>query len=192
MRNRTTNKCIVLDIHWNSAAVNTATGTETLVPSDADIFELSLASEYSKVISETLGIPMRGLFKGYSGVRSESESHHGRLGWMRLTGKNILSEVCFINNPHDMNLFFANRGELIVNLCDLLDKFSRNQIGTVSTLSGALNVRQSPNAQSQRVGVLNRGANVFISGESNGFYYVANSDGIKGWSSKQFITLLNM
>lgn len=96
---------IALDIHWNAAANPAATGTETLVPGTYSSFEYSLAAQLSEDVSTTLGIRKRGA----NGVKTELESHHGRLGWMRLTGENILMEVCFITNPQDMKQYQANK-----------------------------------------------------------------------------------
>jgi N-acetylmuramoyl-L-alanine amidase len=36
------------------------------------------------------------------GVKLEKESARGSLGWMRLTGENVLLEVCFISNKEEM------------------------------------------------------------------------------------------
>lgn len=185
MRNRTTNRCIVLDLHWNSA-IPSATGTETFVPSDAGLFELSLAADFSKAIADTLGIRMRGNFKGYTGVKSELESHHGRLGWMRLTGQNILSEVCFISNQNDMRLYNENRSALIVALCDVLQRYANTEIGIINTTTGALNVRSTPAIASNNiVGRVAMGSIVFVTEERNGFVRIPN-----GWVSRQFVKTL--
>jgi len=110
-RNMTTNTCIVVDIHWNAAGP-TATGTETLIPSDNTEFERNLAKSLSDDVSQILGIPLRGNHRGLRGVKTEAESHHGRLGWMRLTGENILLEICFISNKGDMDKYQANKQRL--------------------------------------------------------------------------------
>lgn len=122
-QNLTTNKDIVLDIHWN-AATPAATGTETLIPSDPTQFEINLSSVISKCISDTLKIPMRGSYKGHKGVKTEAESHHGRLGWMRLTGENILLEVCFITSKSDMDSYQANKEILAKEIAKILHEYS--------------------------------------------------------------------
>lgn len=106
-KNLVSANAIVLDIHFNSASPK-ATGTETLIPSSHTSFERSLAENLSKTVSEILNIPMRGS----KGVKTEAESHHGRLGWMRLTGENVLMEICFISNPNDIKSFRNKRYEL--------------------------------------------------------------------------------
>ncbi len=100
-KNKTSNNSIVLDIHWNAASPQ-ATGVEVLVPSPPSEFEKSKAKEISSLISRVLNIRDRG-------VKTEADSHHGRLGWMRLTGENILIEMCFITNKKDMESYQANK-----------------------------------------------------------------------------------
>lgn len=125
-RNLTTNKCIVVDIHFNAAG-STATGTETLVDSNPTQFELDLAFILSKIAHSRLGIPRRGNFKKRLGVKSEAESHHGRLGWMRLTGKNALIEVCFISNKNDMVSYEKNFEGYCSDLAFVLYKFAKDE-----------------------------------------------------------------
>jgi N-acetylmuramoyl-L-alanine amidase len=125
-KNLTTNKDIVLDIHWN-AATPQATGTETLVPSDPSDFEMKLAHSISSCISETLNIPMRGNHGGYKGVKTEASSHHGRLGWMRLTGENILMEVCFISNKNDMDSYQKEKENLAKKLAKILFDYANEK-----------------------------------------------------------------
>jgi len=111
LRNKTTNTCIVIDIHCNAAGP-TATGTETLIPSNNTEFERLLAKAMSDDVSQVLGIPLRGNHKGLRGVKTEAESHHGSLGWMRLTGENILLELFFISNKSDNEKYQANKHKL--------------------------------------------------------------------------------
>jgi len=106
---------IVVDIHFN-AAVPAATGTETLIPEVHTKFERELAEKVSTVIGETLNIPLRGR----KGVKTEAESHHGRLGWMRLNGENILLEICFITNSNDMISYCEKENELAEKIARVL------------------------------------------------------------------------
>lgn len=123
-RNKTTRNCIVIDIHFNAAGSVLATGTETFVDSNPTDFELDLAFALSNVASTTLGIPKRGNFKNRIGVKSEFESHHKKLGWMRLTGENALIEVCFISNKGDMEKYKNNFETYCQNLAVTLYHFS--------------------------------------------------------------------
>jgi LysM repeat protein len=125
-RNMTTNRCIVVDIHFNAASP-AATGTETLVDSNPTQFELDLAFILSKIAHTRLGIPRRGNFRQRAGVKSEAESHHGRLGWMRLTGENALIEVCFISNKNDMDSYQRNFEAYCSDLAFVLYKFARDE-----------------------------------------------------------------
>jgi N-acetylmuramoyl-L-alanine amidase len=128
-RNMTTNTCIVVDIHWNAAGP-TATGTETLIPSDNTEFERTLAKALSDDVSQILGIPLRGNHRGLRGVKTEAESHHGRLGWMRLTGENVLLEICFISNRGDMDKYQANKQRLAEAHAETILRFARPATGT--------------------------------------------------------------
>lgn len=110
---------IVVDIHWN-ASTPRATGTETFVPSNPSQDELALANDISEQISKTLQIPKRGQFRGIHGVKSESESHHGRLGWMKIIGINVLIEVCFITNVDDMQKYEDNKVQLSKEIAQIL------------------------------------------------------------------------
>lgn len=111
-KNKTSNNSIVLDIHWNAASTQ-ATGVEVLVPSPPSEFEKSKAKEISSLISRVLNIRDRG-------VKTEADSHHGRLGWMRLTGENILIEMCFITNKKDMESYQANKNILAKEMAYIL------------------------------------------------------------------------
>jgi N-acetylmuramoyl-L-alanine amidase len=122
-RSMTTNRCIVVDIHFNAASP-TATGTETLVDNNPTQFELDLAFALSHASAKTLGINKRGNFMGRAGVKSERESHHGSLGWMRLTGENALIEVCFISNKSDMDKYTANFETYCQNIAIVLYHFA--------------------------------------------------------------------
>jgi N-acetylmuramoyl-L-alanine amidase len=131
-RNLTTPNCIVLDLHWNAAAP-TATGTETLIPSNPSQFEINLAEALSKAVNETLGIRLRGNHKGKLGVKTEAESHHGRLGWMRLTGENVLMEICFITNSSDMNAYQKNKNTLAKKIAEVLYSFAGGVLNKVNS-----------------------------------------------------------
>jgi N-acetylmuramoyl-L-alanine amidase len=120
-RNLVTPDCIVLDIHFNAASPS-ASGTETLVPSNASGFECQLAYDLSRAVSDALGTPVRGSFRGLPGVKSEVESHHGRLGWMRLNGNTVLMEVCFITNCDEMLLYQKSKGRLASDIAWVLFK----------------------------------------------------------------------
>jgi len=95
---------IALEIHFNSGP-DTATGVETLVPENPSLNERIIASGLSQIVRDAMNIPMRG----NNGVKTELESHHGKLGWMRLNCENLLLEVCFISNPKEMEIYQKNK-----------------------------------------------------------------------------------
>lgn len=111
---------ILVDIHLNASSNPKATGTETLVPNNPSILERQIAQDLSKVVSETLGIQVRGV----KGVKTEAESARGSLGFMRLIGENVLMEICFISNPSDMAKYTSNKQKLAENIADVLIKYA--------------------------------------------------------------------
>lgn len=102
-----TNKdSILIEFHFNAGPAS-ATGTEVLVPSRKEYtdIEVELGRALSQKASEVLGIPNRGF-------KTEEESARGRLGWMRLTGHNILPEICFISNKFNLSMYDIKKKEL--------------------------------------------------------------------------------
>lgn len=128
-KNLVSKDAIVLDIHWNSGPA-TATGTEVLIPSENTSMERNLAKSLADVISKTLNIPLRGEHKGLKGVKTEADSHHGRLGWMRLTGENVLIETCFISNPTEMKKYLDNADVLAKNIADVLYEYANDSVSS--------------------------------------------------------------
>lgn len=140
-KNLTAKDSLVVDIHFN-AATPKAKGVETLVPNEANDLELNLAQKLSSTIANILETSLRGSFKGRKGVKSEISSHHGRLGWMRLTGNNVLLEICFITNKPELDKYLNNKHLIAKNIAAILVKASSienkstkiktNQINSVS------------------------------------------------------------
>jgi len=126
IKNKTTNDCICLDIHWN-AAVPAAKGVECFVAEDASVFEVNLAERLSQVVSEGIGTTLRGNFRGRKGVKSEVESQHKRLGWFRFTGEQVLLEVCFITNKVEMDAYIANRDRVAGKIAEVLAGFAKKK-----------------------------------------------------------------
>ena len=120
----TTPRCILIDFHMNAAADPRAQGVETLVPENASEFELELAQEISEAIHHGTSFPLRGNFRGRRGVRSEAESQHKRLSWMRMTGENILVELCFISNPQEMEVWEITKHQVAKRVADVIWKWA--------------------------------------------------------------------
>ena len=94
---------INIDIHFNSHVNPRATGTECFIKS-LDVkngWQIAWANRFCYTISAVLGIPNRG-------VKSQTQSARGRLGWMQLTGNNFLFEIAFVSNSQDVRKFFDN------------------------------------------------------------------------------------
>ena len=119
-KNLTSTDSIVIDIHWNASDNPLATGTEVLVPLQYSSFEYNLASLIANEIKNSIGTKLRGT----NGVKTEADSHHGRLGWMRLTGENILIEMCFISNAQDMQKYQQNKLKLAKNIAVILKAYT--------------------------------------------------------------------
>jgi N-acetylmuramoyl-L-alanine amidase len=94
-----------IEFHTNSFSNNTATGCEVLVSNTNSIEEFDLADKISKQIASTLRIVNRG-------VKKESQSKRGRLGWFTLSGQRILIELFFISNPADCENYQFYKFEL--------------------------------------------------------------------------------
>lgn len=98
---------VLLDCHFNSAG-KTATGTEVIIADQANADSRKFASELAFISAAILGIPNRG-------VKSEKESHRGRLGILHTAaGIAALTEIAFISNPKDLERYHANK----INLAD--------------------------------------------------------------------------
>lgn len=99
-----------IDIHFNSGSTpNTATGVEVFIKDLKAPYPSRLASLLCNVTANVLGIKNRG-------VKDEISSHRGKLGWLTLTGTNILMEMCFINNDTDMRSWTTYKSALAKDL----------------------------------------------------------------------------
>jgi N-acetylmuramoyl-L-alanine amidase len=97
LRGKFGSKDVILDIHWNASANNTANGSEIIIPNEASIYEAQFATALLKVFTD-VG------FKG-RGVKRESETARGSLAIMKPNAENLLIEVCFVSNLQDMRLY---------------------------------------------------------------------------------------
>ena len=95
---------INIEYHFNSFN-NSATGTEVIIPNNPSKLEKLIAKDLAEITSKILKIPLRKI----TGVITELESHHGKLGWMRPKGENIVPELCFISNDNNMESFQENK-----------------------------------------------------------------------------------
>lgn len=106
---------VLCDIHFNSAA-QLATGTETLIAEKGDNKSHKLAVELQQVMISSMGLFDRG-------VRTEKNSHRGRLGILHTAaGCAVLAEICFINNPVDLDAYQKNKGILAKRMAIVLKR----------------------------------------------------------------------
>lgn len=103
-KDKTDATALASEWHFNSASP-TVRGTETFVPDNATELECQVAFCLSHVAHVEFGTPKRGNFRGYEGVRPERESARRKLGWMSLTGVNVLPEVEFISHAEGMETY---------------------------------------------------------------------------------------
>lgn len=122
-KGKTLSDSIVIDTHWNAGNA-LATGTEVLVSAVSTPFEKKLAKDVVDEIAETLGIKNRG-------VKTELDSQHKRLGFLHITGENILIEMCFISNANDMKKYQLSKNLLAKNLAKILFEYANDKVSNV-------------------------------------------------------------
>jgi N-acetylmuramoyl-L-alanine amidase len=103
-----TKDCVVLEVHFNSAATPQATGVETWYLS-GDTADMLAATVAQKILVDTLGLRDRG-------VKGDLTNRWGRLGILRDTvqrGSELLIEIGFISNRNDLAVA-RERGALAI------------------------------------------------------------------------------
>lgn len=108
-----TEKCVILDLHWNAASSNQANGLEVVIPERSTDNERFYGDLLAKEGSKALGIRNRG-------VIPESRTARKSLAIMRPHGMNLLLEVCFITNPKDMAAYQRNKHTLAKVIASVL------------------------------------------------------------------------
>mgnify|MGYP000992531641 CR=1 FL=1 len=114
-RAKTGNGSMVCEFHFNAFNFKTS-GTEVLVADNPSINSSNCAKEMADVTASILGIPNRG-------VKTEAESHRGKLGLMREMGIVVLVEVCFIDSATDMAAYDTHFEALCQAYADILIKY---------------------------------------------------------------------
>lgn len=107
---------VVLEFHFDAAASVKATGTTSLIGSDADRLDKAFAKELVEATAATLGIKNRG-------VLSEADSHRGSLGLMREQGIVSLLEICFITNLDDLKAYHSNKKVLAGQIANIIERY---------------------------------------------------------------------
>lgn len=108
---------VLLDIHFNSSSNTSATGVETIVATDANVNSKNLAKDILQDVVEETKLKSRG-------VKSEKESHRGRLGILHTkSGMSVLLEVAFISNDKDIEAYKKSLNTLPVRIAKTLKKY---------------------------------------------------------------------
>lgn len=90
-----TSEDYLLELHFDASVTPKPSGGTSLVAEGARHKSVDFAIELSEIGSQILNIPNRG-------VKSELESHRGKLGILHTAASSVLYEVGFISNPTDM------------------------------------------------------------------------------------------
>ncbi len=114
-RAQTGNASVVVEFHFD-AANGTASGATSIVEMEADRLDKAFAKELVDATSKCLSIKNRG-------VKSEAETHRGRLGLMREEGIICLLEVGFIDNKQDVDAYQCSKQALAMILAPILKKY---------------------------------------------------------------------
>ena len=111
------NGSVLLDIHFNSSSNSSATGVETIVKEGANIDSKNFAKDIlNDVVTETK-LKSRG-------VKSEKESHRGKLGILHTkAGISCLLEVGFISNINDIRTYKDSLKTLPKKIATTLKKY---------------------------------------------------------------------
>ncbi len=107
---------VVVEIHWNSSASSSSTGTEVFVSNNANKISKDLASDIVIGLSSLMDIRNRG-------VKTERESARGSLAFLKKPGANCLIEICFINNSSDMKKYESAKCKIAEFLANTLVKY---------------------------------------------------------------------
>ena len=105
---------IAVEIHFNSAASPSASGTEVLSKPK----HRKLAQSIAKSISANLGIPARG---GDVGWKADNSGQHHRLAFCEAGG--IIVEICFISNKSDMDKYKSNYRLMCLGIANAISGF---------------------------------------------------------------------
>ena len=115
-RIKTGNGSVIIEFHFDAAENKSATGTTALIEAEADRLDRAFAKELSDLTASILGIKNRG-------VKTESDSHRGRLALMREEGIICLLELCFISNSDDVRRYKSNKEKLAVEMAKIIKRY---------------------------------------------------------------------
>lgn len=87
-----------LELHFDSAANQSASGSTALVANNARAMSVKFGEELLLVMPKVMSIPNRG-------VKDEKASNRGRLGMLHTAASSVLLEIAFISNWKDMESY---------------------------------------------------------------------------------------
>lgn len=109
------NASVVIEYHFDAASP-TATGTTALIEEDATTLDKAFAKELADSTAKVLGIRNRG-------VKSETESHRGRLALMREEGIICLLEIGFLTNLNDLQAYQTHKSALAKTHAEIIKRY---------------------------------------------------------------------
>lgn len=110
---------VLIDHHFNASANSNATGCEVIVANNATNLSKALAKELVDGTARILGIANRG-------VKTESQTHRGKIGIVNLgAGIACLIEVCFLSNKKDMTSYELHKEALAKFYADTYIKYDK-------------------------------------------------------------------
>ena len=111
-----TSQDVFVEIHFDASDNASASGTTALVANNAGDKSKALAKELVDLNASILGIKNRG-------VKSEADSHRGKLGMLHTKAISVLMEIAFISNPKDMELYQEHKHWLADDYARTLIKY---------------------------------------------------------------------
>lgn len=115
-----TPNCILIEFHCNASVNPKAQGVEVFIPENYTQTELEIATKIAAALHGSTGFPYRNGKLQINGVKTESESARGKLGWLRLAGQNVLPELFFITNPQETLTWNRVKFEAADRVADVL------------------------------------------------------------------------
>ena len=117
-RIQTGNGSVVAEYHFDAAESATATGTTVLVEEESDRLDKAFAKELVDSVAKCYGIKNRG-------IKSEADSHRGRLGLMREEGIIALVELGFLTNIIDLQAHQFYKRSLAKIHAEILQRYDK-------------------------------------------------------------------
>lgn len=117
-RIQTGNGSVVVEYHFDAAESATATGTTALIEEEADRFDIAFARELVNSTAKCYNIKNRG-------IKSEADSHRGKLGLMREEGVIALIELGFLTNINDLQTHQLRKRSLAKIHAEILQRYDK-------------------------------------------------------------------